>query len=92
MTADKIREVIGVYRQKFEKMAVSKADMPHSSYRPRKNEDVLAHCHGMLEKMEGFLDQNRIEKAFRWLGFIQGCLWSCGVYTLEELRNHSRPQ
>ncbi|MDD2696684.1 MAG: hypothetical protein PHE52_00800 [Candidatus Pacebacteria bacterium] len=45
----------------------------------------------MLDKMEGFLKEGRIEKAFRWLGFIQGCLWSTGEYTLEDLMNHNRP-
>lgn len=30
------------------------------------------------------------EKAHRWLGFIQGVLWLCGVYTLDELKEHSR--
>lgn len=35
--------------------------------------------------------EGRIEKAFRWLGFVQGCLWATGQYTLDELKNHNRP-
>jgi len=27
-------------------------------------------------------------KAMRWLGFIQGALYSKGVYTLDDLRRH----
>jgi hypothetical protein len=29
------------------------------------------------------------EKAHRWLGFIQGVLWMAGVFTLDELKEHS---
>jgi len=52
----------------------------------------LIHCHGMLDKMEEFVKEGRIEKAFRWLGFVQGCLWLAGHYSLEDLMNHNRPR
>lgn len=29
-------------------------------------------------------------KAMRWLGFMQGALWTLGIYTLDELKEHSR--
>ena len=41
--------------------------------------------------MEMFLKESRIDKVNRWLGFIQGVLWCCGVYTINELREHNRP-
>jgi hypothetical protein len=34
--------------------------------------------------------RSKREKAHRWLGFIQGVLWLSGVYTLDELKEHSR--
>ncbi|MEK7519908.1 MAG: hypothetical protein AAB581_01530, partial [Patescibacteria group bacterium] len=52
----------------------------------------LAHCHSMLDKMVGFVHEGRMEKAFRWLGFIQGVLWTNRVYTLSDLKNHNRPE
>lgn len=33
--------------------------------------------------------QSKREKAHRWLGFIQGVLWMAGVFTLDELKEHS---
>ena len=33
----------------------------------------------------------RIEKAHRWLGFIQGILWQSGNFTIDQLANHNRP-
>jgi hypothetical protein len=38
-----------------------------------------------------FVDEGRIEKAMRWLGFLQGVLWARGFYSLDDLKNHSRP-
>lgn len=91
MTDDKIREVISIYRRKFEEMEIDKRDFPHDDWPDSESTGGLAHCHGMLDKMESFLREGRREKAFRWLGFVQGVLWLGGVYTLEELKNHSRP-
>ena len=51
----------------------------------------LGHCKNMLPKMSQFLEENRIEKFFRWLGFVQGVLWSERLYTIEELKDHNRP-
>lgn len=90
MTPDKIREVIEIYRIHFEELGVEKEDYPHEEivFLPC---DIFGHCYGMLDKMLVFLEEGKVEKAFRWLGFIQGCLWSTQTYTLENLMNHNRP-
>ena len=90
MTADKVREVVATYREKLEERGIPKKSFPHNSL-PKSDNDRLAHCHGMLDEIEEFLKDNRMGKVFRWLGFIQGCLWSCGIYTIEGLKNHNRP-
>jgi hypothetical protein len=39
-----------------------------------------------------FIPAGDVDKAHRWLGFIQGCLL-CGMFfTLAELREHSRTE
>lgn len=90
MNADKVREVLATYRKKFEELNVSKRKFPHNEL-PKSDNDFLAHCHGMLDEMKTFIEEGRMEKVFRWLGFIQGCLWIIGVYTVEEIKNHNRP-
>ena len=90
MDVNKIREVIDIYRKGFEQKKISKKRSSRNS-RPSSKEERLAHIHEMLDEIEIFLEEERIEKAFRWLGFIQGCLWSTGFYTIEELKNHNRP-
>jgi hypothetical protein len=90
MTAEKVVEVIERYRELFVARGIATVDYPH--------DEVLAdetlgleHCHRMLDKMLQFIREGRMEKTFRWLGFIQGVLWSQGIYTLTDLQNHNRP-
>ena len=90
MTSDKVLQVIATYRQRFEDDGIGKIDYPHDDLL----EHVvigLEHCHGMLDKMVEFVHEGRTEKVFRWLGFVQGILWTNRVYTLTELKDHNRP-
>ncbi len=92
MDGKKVLQVISVYRTFFETSGIPKNNFPHD--KPVKwyvEENVLAHCHGMLDEMEVFVAEGRMDKVFRWLGFIQGCLWTTGHYNLESLKNHNRP-
>lgn len=76
MTGDKIKEVIRTYEAKLD----------GKLYSPR-----LIHVRGMLPKVKAFVAEGRIEKAFRWLGFIQGVLWCESVYSIEAMKDHNRP-
>lgn len=89
MTIDKLRETIALYRQFFETHQVPKAEYPLD--KPvLLQQHQLGHCHDMLDAMERFIAEGRIEKAFRWLGFVQGCLWCAGLFTVAELADHNR--
>ncbi len=89
MTAEKIREVVRIYRQMFGDTGVRQHKF--SPHHTPPYGFALQHCHAMLNEIDQFVLEGRIEKAFRWLGFVQGCLWTCGVYSLDELKNHNRP-
>lgn len=90
MTNEKILEVMDTYRGYFQRNNIARRKFAPESKGHSRNE-LLEHCHAMLDEMENFLLEGRREKVFRWLGFIQGTLCSLGVYTLDELKNHSRP-
>jgi hypothetical protein len=47
----------------------------------------LQHCHWMLLQME---QMNNREKTVRWLGFIQGVLWTQSIYTINKLKGDNR--
>lgn len=36
------------------------------------------------------LPQEDMEKACRWLGFVQGVLWARGLYSINDMREHNR--
>ena len=90
MTADKVREVLNVYKKKLDEMGVPKERFSRDLI-PTSRKEFLAHCRAMLDEMETLIQQGRMDKVFRWLGFVQGCLWSAGCYDLESLKNHNRP-
>ena len=107
MTDDKIREVIARYerviadrpphwpsppapvaqtlahlQQMFPKMRAM-LDESCSAYRPDHNGECL-NC-------DEPYDAHQRDKVMRWLGFVQGVLWSLGVYTVADLRQHNAP-
>lgn len=96
MTEMRIFDAIAKYRNRLVEL-----DMPMKPYpndlplvvadpELEVDSDVLSHCHLMLAKIEQFINDGKLEKAFRWLGFIQGCLWCTGLYTINDMREDNR--
>ncbi len=46
----------------------------------------------MCDEAVTFIADGKIDKAMRWLGFIQGALWVMGVSTIEESKRANMPQ
>ena len=76
MNDQKILEVLKIYEKYFSNSNSAQA---------------ILHLSSMIPKIKDFLQQNRRDKVFRWLGFIQGVLWAKNIFTLEQLKNHNRP-
>lgn len=89
MTAEKAREIIAVYRKKFEALRVPKSKHVYTTSLAI-GDETLAHCYAMLDELETLLNRGSIAKAFEGIAFIQGCLWSNGIYSLEEIIYHNR--
>ncbi|KKN88865.1 hypothetical protein LCGC14_0244720 [marine sediment metagenome] len=55
-------------------------------------EPLEAHAHAkwMLDKIEEFVAEDKLGKANRWLGFVQGIFYSFGTYTINQMRDHNR--
>ena len=106
MTKDKLRSVFQFYQQTLDIESQRRARFPsgnpHIGPRqfsvdearthfmlPPPNE--LAHFRFMCAEAQKFIDGDRVEKAMRWLGFLQGALWARGYYSLDDVRKHSMP-
>ena len=86
MTPQRILETIAVYRKMFERRLIPQEPQPLDA-QPRSHHESRAHCHDMLEAIERFVREGKLEKAFRWLGFVQGVLWASGCRTIAEMRS-----
>jgi len=56
------------------------------------NLSELGHAAWMCLQVKIFADEGDLDKANRWLGFIQGVLWTRGFYSIEEMREHNRSE
>lgn len=54
--------------------------------------ESIAHLLWMIIEVRTHLKEDKLEKAFRWLGFIQGALWSVGIQTIDEARHANMPE
>lgn len=62
------------------------------------NQSRLEHACWMCDQARGLfvgdagdvVNAENVRKAMRWLGCIQGILWCEGVYTIAQMREHSR--
>lgn len=52
--------------------------------------EAHAHAKWMLDKIEEFVTEDELDKANRWLGFVQGIFYSFGTYTINQMRDHNR--
>ena len=52
--------------------------------------DRSAHILWMCSEARKHLEADKVEKAMRWLGFIQGVLWADSFYTIEEMKDDNR--
>ncbi len=89
MTGEKILEAVEHYRLRFKSADVKKER--HSGAQIMKSsEHALRHCHWMLDGIAEFTKNGELEKAQRWLCFVQGVLWQNLYYTIDDMREHNR--
>lgn len=50
----------------------------------------LQHIRWMCERTKEFIKQDKLDKANRWLGFIQGVLWTRGIFSIDEIQGHNK--
>ena len=89
MTQEKLLLTIDKYEKKFKEMEITPLEFPLNKLMEHHKFLTLGHCYAMLPDLRKFVEegtQKKLEKAFRWIGFIQGVLWSKGIFTIDEMR------
>jgi hypothetical protein len=89
MDNDKVNDVLCKMAQKLD-------DLGHKPVRHPPDEPwhcmniALAHAYWMCVETLA-MPPKKLEKKFRWLGFIQGVLWMTGVQTIDESKKDNMP-
>lgn len=88
MTKEKLLEVIRLYNALLS--AFPPEEMTQYDEAPKSDNVWFRHLRWMLAEMPGQVAQGDLDKAFRWLGFIQGILAAKELRTIDQLREDSR--
>lgn len=88
MTTEKCSEVLDRYERKLDELLL---DREHARKKGWLWLDNMNHLATMPPRMRGFLSEGRTDKFMRWLGFMQGAFWVMGTYSIEDMKNHNRP-
>ena len=86
MTKEQVLQVVKQYRT-YLSLAGDEPKQANFDLPPTRGE-VVRHMLTMCDQIEVFVEKD-LEKAMRWLGFMQGCFWAMGSFTLNELREHN---
>ncbi len=87
MTGEKIKEIVAKYDEILGRYgARSERNMSGVDLHQRLN-----HLAWMCEQINNFVGENRLDKAFRWLGFIQGAFWAYGIQNIEDSKRDNSP-
>lgn len=52
--------------------------------------EAAGHLRWMCQEVPKLVDAGKIEKAHRWLGFLQGALWTLRETTIADLKRDNR--
>ena len=80
MTTEQCIRILEQYRQ----MLVDQGSVQEMDF------STMRHVHFMCSEAINIFRAGQVEKGMRWLGFIQGALWSNGVRTIEEMKEDNR--
>jgi hypothetical protein len=92
MTPERVLDVVNTYEKRFAQHGVTPLCIRETvvSPDPTPYNREVRHLAWMLGEIRTQVAAGEIEKAMRWLGFLQGALWTYGWYTLDEMRDHNR--
>lgn len=87
MTGEHILEVLAIYEEGTKEIEPLRAD-PHVRFPSQGT--ALRHARYMMGEIRSFVGEQKLDKAQRWLGFLQAILWTHGIYSIEDMKNHNR--
>ena len=90
MTPEQIRLACVKYERMISGAKITPEQFPTTVKQSVGVEDSLAHARWMCGEILSLLIQGKVEKAERWLCFVQGVLWVNGLSSIDEMRDDNR--
>lgn len=98
MTDQRVEEALAHHAAQIRMWALVASEQPENArVKLGRNQEAstpaerLGHLLWMCEEARTFLPE-KVDKAMRWLGFIQGALWVLEVSTIEESKRANMPE
>ena len=89
MTKEQTKAIVSRYRDIL-------ADTYHTTPVRRQEttnlHERIQHLMWMCDEVEYFLKEEKVEKAMRWLGFIQGAFWILGIQDIAQSKKDNMPE
>lgn len=86
MTKQQVLDALGLYE-----LMLSPFEPARHSGEKAGPHEMSQHLRWMIEQTRAFIEQDRVEKSMRWLGFIQGGLWALGYRSIEAMKRDNMP-
>ena len=96
MSLTNLNKTLKLYEDKIYEEILIRKSRPVNSMSPeeiaenRRSITELEHLLYMAEKMTAKDCVFSPDKTNRWLGFIQGVLWTRNLFTIDQMREHNR--
>lgn len=84
MTEEQVIEVINKYAQGLrDRGYIARRCDPAGA---ANGYEQAAHMLWMCDEIQAMVGEGKLEKAFRWLGFIQGAMWAMGLRSIADMK------
>jgi hypothetical protein len=92
MDNQKVDEILTKYFDQVKALGYQpKRHPPEEKLAIRGSQQALEHVLWMCHEVRSW-PAERLEKKFRWLGFVQGVLWREGIQSVEEAKRDNMPE
>lgn len=91
MTPEKVKQVLADFKVILNEEARRIPDADYKFASKVWTKDARGHAAWMCDEAAKFVDEGRMEKAMRWLGFINAVLWITGLRSLDSIKYACMP-
>lgn len=90
LTAEQVEAIVADYERDLEKLGAEKICLPDSVKIGQDRRDIVNHIYFSCGEIRRHLEVGLEEVAKVELAFMQGILWSMGLFSLNELLGHTQ--